>query len=100
MQADIVSALHFKEVRMPIPLNDVKERYIEPLEDLKVRFSDAFDDASKATRRAVRRGREAAEELARDTERAVRKHPFETAGIAFGAGLLFGALAVLLIRRK
>ena len=31
---------------------------------------------------------------ARATDRVIRKHPYESLGIAFGAGLLIGALAI------
>jgi hypothetical protein len=57
----------------------------------------AVDDYTHGTRRAVRRGRHAAEELIDEAAHSIKQHPLQavalTFGLAFGAGALFGWIA-------
>jgi len=59
----------------------------------------AAEDGMRVARRAVRRGRDAAEDLADDAARQIKKHPFESAGLVFGVGLGLGVLTGMLVTR-
>jgi ElaB/YqjD/DUF883 family membrane-anchored ribosome-binding protein len=85
---------------MPTMLAEVKERYAEPLEELKTAVNQAVVDTGKKARIVMRRSVEAAEELKHATEREVRKRPLRVVGSAFGAGFFLGALTFWLVRRK
>ncbi len=65
-------------------------------EGAKVALSDALDEGTQATRRAVRHGIRAIEELDEDARSTVRHHPRTTValtfGVAMGAGLVLGWL--------
>ncbi len=50
--------------------------------------------AIEAARRSCDRAQERVKEGVKMADKVVHKHPYETAGIAFGAGLVIGALAV------
>jgi hypothetical protein len=54
----------------------------------------AVDDYAHGTRRAVRRGRLAAEELIDEAAHSIKQRPLQavalTFGLAFGTGVLFG----------
>ena len=84
-------------------ISDAKDRFAEPLDDLKDMFNDAVDRAGKqarqTARQVARRGAEAAEEFRDGTERKIRKYPMESVGIAFGAGLAIGVALFFLMRR-
>jgi hypothetical protein len=64
---------------------------------------NAVDDYAHGTRRAVRRGRLAAEELIDEAAHSIKQHPLQavalTFGLAFGTGVLFGWI-VLRTREK
>ncbi len=83
-------------------LNDLKAVVQDGEELLRVRIQDLSEKGMAARERL-----EAALEVARDTrrklqeratasaqatDRAIREHPYETVGIAFGAGMLLGIL--------
>jgi hypothetical protein len=57
----------------------------------------AVEDYSDGTRRAVRRGRLAAEELIDEAAHSIKQRPLQTValtfGLAFGTGVLFGWIA-------
>lgn len=56
---------------------EARERLVEALESAKV---------------SCRRLEEKAVEAAKTTDKAIREHPYQSAGIAFAAGLLLGVL--------
>lgn len=57
----------------------------------------AVEDYAGGTRRAVRRGRHAAEDLIDEAARSIKQRPLQTValtfGLAFGTGVLFGWIA-------
>jgi ElaB/YqjD/DUF883 family membrane-anchored ribosome-binding protein len=63
---------------------------------VRARVADAFDDAVAKTRRRVRHGYQTAEDLVDDAALQVRRHPFVSVGVSFGAG----ALAAWFVSRK
>lgn len=59
---------------------EVRQQLVRKIEAAKERFQD-FDDVQ-----------EAAEEGMKEADRVIRKHPYESVGVALVAGLLIGAL--------
>lgn len=59
---------------------EVRQQLVRKIEAAKERFQD-FDDV-----------KEAAEEGMKEADRVIRKHPYESVGVALVAGLLIGAL--------
>ena len=62
----------------------------------KTRVVDALDDAVAKARREVKHGYQKAEDLVDNAALRVRRHPFASLAVSFGAG----ALAAWLISRK
>ena len=69
---------------------------------LKETVADAIEDRIYAAKRAVKKGRRAAEDLLDDAEYQVKQHLLSTMGMAFGLGLGLGAVVgiVLTVRRN
>ena len=63
---------------------------------VKARAVNAFDDAVVKARRGVKRSYQTAEDLVDEAERRVRRHPFASLALSFGAG----ALGAWLVSRK
>jgi len=59
---------------------EVRQQLVRKIEAAKERFQD-FEDV-----------KEAAEEGIKEADRVIRKHPYESVGVALVAGLLIGAL--------
>jgi ElaB/YqjD/DUF883 family membrane-anchored ribosome-binding protein len=79
-------------------------RLMRDSEDLLHATKDAVDDKARAVRerlgealtaakRTCNQLEEKAGEGVRAADRAIRQHPYESIGIAFGIGLLIGVLA-------
>jgi len=71
----------------------IKERVVDT-------FEESVDAAKTATRRALRRSQNAAEELLDNTACQVKRHPFQSVGITLGVGLTFGLAIGWLVARK
>ncbi len=52
--------------------------------------TDMMDDGARFAKRAVRRGRYAAEDVIEEAEHAIKRRPFRTVGWVFAAGVLAG----------
>jgi ElaB/YqjD/DUF883 family membrane-anchored ribosome-binding protein len=85
---------------MPTLMAEAKERLAEPMAELKTHVNQVVETTGRKARVVMHQGRELAEDVKHGAERGVRKHPLETVGIAFGTGLITGALAFWLLRRK
>ena len=59
---------------------EVRQQLVRKIEAAKERFQD-FDDV-----------KEAAEEGMKEADRVIRKHPYESVGVALVAGLVIGAI--------
>jgi ElaB/YqjD/DUF883 family membrane-anchored ribosome-binding protein len=63
---------------------------------LKMRATDAIDEARHTAARAVTRGLHELEDLRDATETRIRKAPFRAVGVTFAAGLALGAMTAWL----
>jgi hypothetical protein len=62
--------------------------------------SDTLEDGMHAAKRAVKRGRYAAEDLMDETIYQIKQHPLRSAGITLGVGFGLGAIVGWFAARK
>ncbi|HVN93217.1 MAG TPA: hypothetical protein VMT38_05960 [Terracidiphilus sp.] len=67
---------------------------------IKTIVTDAVDDGVQAAIRAVKQGRETAEDTLHDARYAIKRKPLQAAGIVLAAGVLLGTLFTLLAVRR
>jgi ElaB/YqjD/DUF883 family membrane-anchored ribosome-binding protein len=67
---------------------------------VKETVADAVEDGISATKRAVKQGRRAAEDLVDDAEYQVKQRPLSAVGVSFGIGLGLGAVIGVLLARN
>lgn len=67
---------------------------------LKSVVSDAVEDGVQSALRAVKQGRDVAEDTIHDARYAIKKNPFQAAGILFAAGVVIGSLVTLVSVRR
>jgi ElaB/YqjD/DUF883 family membrane-anchored ribosome-binding protein len=80
MQADVL-----KNMATP----DEARRQVSKVRSI---VSEAVGDSVRSAGRAIKHGRLAAEDLIDEAEHKVKQQPFRSVGVAFGAGVLAGAL--------
>lgn len=73
-------------------LNTLREDLSQLRQDMSSMASDMFGVAREGVGGAVKNAKEKGAELAEALEEQVQEHPLATVGIAFGVGLLVGAL--------
>jgi len=81
---DLKTVAHDAEELMKATANHAGEKVVE----LRERLSTALDSAKVTAQRLEEKTIEAA----KAADRAVREHPYQSIGIAFGVGLLIGVL--------
>lgn len=67
-------------------------RVDDSVRGISTTVSDAVEDGVRSVRHALRHGRYAAEDAIEEAKHSVKQRPFQTVGVAFGAGVLAGAL--------
>jgi len=67
---------------------------------IKSIVTDAVDDGVQSALRAVKQGRDAAEDAVHDARYAIKRNPFQAVGILFAAGVLIGGLITLVTMRR
>lgn len=80
--------------------NDNIEDLKQNLEEIKEKIAlmeGSFENELYEVGRKIKEKARAAEQ---QTKNKIQEHPLESVGIAFGAGILAGALTAALIRRK
>jgi|GEM_PF-507782 len=70
------------------------------LELLKKKVQFAVDDTVLETRRILKHGTYAVEDVIEDTGHLIRKNPWQSVGYALGAGVIVGMVAGWLITRS
>lgn len=84
VKEDLRNLMHDAEELLKATAGDVSER----AKQARTRLTGALENA-KAT---CARLEDKAKDAAKATDRVIRSHPYESIGIAFGAGLLVGVL--------
>jgi ElaB/YqjD/DUF883 family membrane-anchored ribosome-binding protein len=76
------------------------EDVLRELSRFKSFIADSVDDGVRSAMRAVKQGRNAADDAIDDARHAVRKSPLQSMGIVFAAGVMTGAFAAWLGSRR
>lgn len=70
------------------------------MEHMKSAVKDGAEEAMREAKQRMRRARHTAEDASEEVVHQMKRHPLESAGIAFGVGLLAGlGLGVAMFRR-
>jgi len=88
---------------MPIDLLDKPATVDDVLREvsrIKSIVTDAVDDGVKSAVKAIKNGRNAAEDVLDDAKHAVKRRPFEAVGIVFAVGVLTGSLLTWIGSRR
>ena len=72
---------------------------LREVDRIKSVVTDAVDEGVQSAIRAVKQGRDAAEDAIHDTRHAIKRNPLQAAGILLGVGILIGGLVGFLARR-
>jgi ElaB/YqjD/DUF883 family membrane-anchored ribosome-binding protein len=67
---------------------------------IKSIVTDAVDDGVQSALRAVKQGRDAAEDVVHDARYRIKRNPFQAAGIILAAGVVIGSLVTLFTVRR
>jgi ElaB/YqjD/DUF883 family membrane-anchored ribosome-binding protein len=67
---------------------------------IKSVVTDAVEDGVQTALRAAKQGRDAAEDAIHDARHAIKRNPFQAAGILFAAGVVIGSLVTLVSVRR
>lgn len=67
---------------------------------IKSVVTDAVEEGVKSAMKAIKQGREAAEDMIGDARYTVKRRPFQAMGVVFGAGVLIGGLVTWLASRR
>jgi ElaB/YqjD/DUF883 family membrane-anchored ribosome-binding protein len=81
--------------------NATVEDVINEVSKIRSAVTDAVDDGIKSAIKAIRHGRDAAEDAIDETKRAVKRNPLQAVGIFFAAGVVVGCVVTCLgVRRR
>jgi ElaB/YqjD/DUF883 family membrane-anchored ribosome-binding protein len=87
----------FDKFEMPATVEDV----LREVSKLKSTVTEAVDDGVRSAVRAIKQGRNSAEDVIDDTRRSVKRNPIQPVGIVFAAGVLAGcALSLIGYKRQ
>lgn len=76
------------------------EEVLREVSRMKTVVTDAVEDGVKSAVKALKQGRENAEDAIDETRRRIKQRPFEAMGIVFAAGVLTGALITWIGSRR
>ena len=86
----------FDKLEMPATVGDV----LREVSKIRTTVTEAVDDGVKSAVRAMKQGRNAAEDVIDDARRTVKQKPFQAVGVVFAVGVLVGCLLSLVGRRR
>jgi ElaB/YqjD/DUF883 family membrane-anchored ribosome-binding protein len=86
----------FDKLEMPATVEDV----LREVSKIKTTVTEAVDDGVKSAVRAIKQGRNAAEDAIDDARRSVKKNPLQSVGVVFAVGVLVGCVVSLMGRRR
>jgi ElaB/YqjD/DUF883 family membrane-anchored ribosome-binding protein len=91
MQIDMLDRL-----QKPATVEDL----INEASKIKSAVTEAVDDGVKSALRAIKQGRDVAEDAIDDAKRAVKRNPLQAVGIFFAAGVVAGCVVTRLGFRR
>jgi ElaB/YqjD/DUF883 family membrane-anchored ribosome-binding protein len=91
-----MSSKVFDKLEMPATVEDV----VREVSKIRSTVTEAVDDGVKSAVRAIKQGRDAAEDVIDDARHSVRRNPFKAVGVVFAIGVLAGCLLSLMGRRR
>jgi ElaB/YqjD/DUF883 family membrane-anchored ribosome-binding protein len=80
----------------PVTYDDV----VREVSRIKSMVSEAVEDGIQSALRAVKQGRDAAEDVVHDARHAIKRNPFQAVGILFAAGILIGSVVTLIASQR
>ena len=76
------------------------EDVVREISHLRSVVTEAVEDGVETAVKALRQGREAAEDAIDDARRTVKQRPFQAVGVVFAAGILTGAVLTWMSSRR
>jgi ElaB/YqjD/DUF883 family membrane-anchored ribosome-binding protein len=76
------------------------EDILREVSRIKTVVTEAVDDGVQSALRAVKQGRDVAEDAIHDARYAIKRNPFQSIGIVFAAGIAIGSLFTLISLRR
>ena len=73
---------------------------VREISRLRTVVTEAVEDGVETAVKALKQGREAAEDAIDDARRTVRQKPFQAVGVVFAAGILTGAVLTWMSSRR
>ena len=86
----------FDKLEMPATVEDV----LREVSKIRTTVTEAVDDGVRSAVRAMKQGRNAAEEVIDDARRSVKRNPIQAVGVVFVFGVLTGFVLSLVGRRR
>jgi ElaB/YqjD/DUF883 family membrane-anchored ribosome-binding protein len=83
---------------MEIPA--VVEDALREVSRIKSVVTEAVEDGVRSAVKAIKQGRNAAEDVLGDAKHTVKQRPFQAVGVVFAAGVLTGSLFTWLAARR
>jgi ElaB/YqjD/DUF883 family membrane-anchored ribosome-binding protein len=80
----------------PASVDDV----LREVNRLKSVVTDAVEDGVQSALKAVKQGREVAEDAIHDARYAIKRNPFQAVGVVFAVGIAIGSLITLVSYRR
>ena len=74
----------FDKLEMPATVDDV----LREVSKIRTTVTEAVDDGVKSAVRAMKQGRDAAEDVIDDARRTVKRNPLQSVGVVFAVGVL------------
>ncbi len=88
---------------MQTSLKDISEPVEDALREaarIKSIVSEAVEDGVKSAMKAIKQGRNMAEDAIVDTRHTIKRNPFQAMGVVFAVGVLAGSLVGWLGTRR
>lgn len=76
------------------------EEALREVSRIKSTITEAVEDGVRTAVKAIKQGRNTAEDVISDARHTVRQRPFQAVGVVFGAGVLVGGLLAWLATRR
>lgn len=86
----------FDKFEMPATVEDV----LREVSKIKSTVTEAVDDGVRTAVRALKQGRNTAEDVIDDARRSVKRNPLQTVAAVFAVGVLAGCAISMLRRRR